>query len=189
MCVYIHTLVYQPLLLYYCSLRLTIKLRTKKSMKLVNFLKSLRNEQVTIELKNGTTIWGTLQTVSPQMNATLTDVTLSIPSGASTSNSSSNTRGASALASVYLMSASPSTDTSSSNTSSKQVTVSLQYVNVRGNTIRQIILPDSLNLDSLLVDRSQLNRLRQSGKVTNESHKKRRREFVGRAPKRVKRGL
>ena len=123
------------------------------------------------------------------MNATLTDVTLSIPSGASTSNSSSNTRGASALASVYLMSASPSTDTSSSNTNSKQVTVSLQYVNVRGNTIRQIILPDSLNLDSLLVDRSQLNRLRQSGKVTNESHKKRRREFVGRAPKRVKRGL
>ena len=188
MCVYIHTLVYQPLLLYYCSLRPTIKLRTKKSMKLVNFLKSLRNEQVTIELKNGTTICGSLQTVSPQMNATLTDVTLSIPSGAS-SSSSSNNRGASALASVYLMSASPSTDTSSSNTSSKQVTVSLQYVNVRGNTIRQIILPDSLNLDSLLVDQSQLNRLRQSGKVTNESHKKRRREFVGRAPKRVKRGL
>ena len=160
-------------------------------MKLVNFLKSLRNEQVTIELKNGTTIWGTLQTVSPQMNATLTDVTLSIPASVSNGSTSSNNnnRGASALASVYLMSASPSTDTSSNSTSSKQVTVSLQYVNVRGNTIRQIILPDSLNLDSLLVDQLQLNRLRQSGKVSDESHKKRRREFVGRAPKRVKRGF
>ncbi|KAH9200198.1 hypothetical protein LQ764DRAFT_225101 [Zygosaccharomyces rouxii] len=116
-------------------------------MKLVNFLKKLRNEQVTVELKNGTTVWGTLQTVSPQMNATLTDVRLSLPR--STSNSST-------LASVYLSDGSLSQNEPS--------TTSLQYINIRGSTIRQIILPDSLNIDSLLVDERQLNKLRRAGK-------------------------
>lgn len=146
-------------------------------MKLVNFLKKLRNEQVTIELKNGTTVWGTLQSVSPQMNATLTDVRLSIPSGVSRGNNAG-----AALSSVYL-----------SNTTTEQskevVTASLQYINVRGNTIRQIILPDSLNLDSLLVDETQLNRLRRTGQVINSASKKRSRDFEGQTAKRVRRGI
>ncbi|QLG71948.1 hypothetical protein HG535_0C03000 [Zygotorulaspora mrakii] len=146
-------------------------------MKLVNFLKKLKNEQVTVELKNGTTVWGTLQTVSPQMNATLTDVQLTLP------NKRANSEG-NALASVYLANGELSTDTSTNTT-----TTSLQYINVRGNTIRQIILPDSLNLDSLLVDEKQLNKLRKSGKVSNDLSRKRRGDFGNGSNKRIRRGV
>lgn len=148
-------------------------------MKLVNFLKKLRNEQVTVELKNGTTVWGTLQTVSPQMNATLTDVQLSLP------RSRSNAAGYNALASIYL------SDGQATNGSANDglTTTSLQYINIRGNTIRQIILPDSLNLDSLLVDEKQLNKLRRSGKITNDSSRKRRADFGASSNKRIRRGV
>lgn len=146
-------------------------------MKLVNFLRKLRNEQVTVELKNGTTVWGTLQTVSPQMNATLTDVQLTLP------NRGSN-GGSNALASIYL-----SNGQMTNSSSANATTTSLQYINVRGNTIRQIILPDSLNLDSLLVDEKQLNRLRKSGKVASDSSRKRRGDFGGNSTKRVRRGV
>ncbi|CUS21616.1 LAQU0S03e06700g1_1 [Lachancea quebecensis] len=139
-------------------------------MKLVHFLMKLRNEQVTIELKNGTTVWGTLQTVSPQMNATLTDVKLSLPGKS----------GNSAVASVFL---------SGGQRNPEQKTTSLQYINIRGNTIRQIILPDSLNLDTLLVDERHLNRLRRAGKVTNDHNKKRRMDSNGGPVKRPKRAL
>ncbi|CCF59187.1 hypothetical protein KAFR_0G01530 [Kazachstania africana CBS 2517] len=148
-------------------------------MKLVNFLKKLRNEQVTVELKNGTTIWGTLQTVSPQMNVTLTDVALTLPN-----NNHSNSP--SALASMYLTGKGPSNEGA---TSGDKITTSLQYINVRGNTIRQIILPDSLNLDSLLIDETQLNRLRRQGKVVSDANKKRRRDFDGQQTKRIRRGV
>ncbi|GAV52235.1 hypothetical protein ZYGR_0AG02260 [Zygosaccharomyces rouxii] len=141
-------------------------------MKLVNFLKKLRNEQVTVELKNGTTVWGTLQTVSPQMNATLTDVKLSLPR--STSNSST-------LASIYL------SDGSMSQNEPKAT--SLQYINIRGSTIRQIILPDSLNIDSLLVDERQLNKLRRAGKISNDPNRKRRADFGENTNKRIRRGV
>ncbi|SCU80466.1 LADA_0B07624g1_1 [Lachancea dasiensis] len=139
-------------------------------MKLVHFLMKLRNEQVTVELKNGTTVWGTLQTVSPQMNATLTDVKLSLPS------KSSNM----ALAGVFL---------SGGQHNGEQKTTSLQYINIRGNTIRQIILPDSLNLDSLLVDERHLNRLRRTGKVADDYSRKRRMDGNDASTKRVKRAL
>ncbi|CCE61170.1 hypothetical protein TPHA_0A00850 [Tetrapisispora phaffii CBS 4417] len=150
-------------------------------MKLVNFLKKLRNEQVTIELKNGTTVWGTLQSVSPQMNATLTDVKLSLPHNKNSSRS--KVVNPTALASLYLI------DNQSNNVNdlNGDTTTSLQYINIRGNTIRQIILPDSLNLDSLLVDERQLNKLRKIGKVSDDQNRKRRRDFgdeVGKRPRR-----
>ncbi|KAG0670063.1 mRNA splicing protein smd1 [Maudiozyma exigua] len=143
-------------------------------MKLVNFLKKLRNEQVTIELKNGTTIWGTLQSVSPQMNATLTDVRLSVPLNA--------TRSQAAMSSVYLSG-------NATERSNDGISASLQYINVRGNTIRQIILPDSLNLDSLLVDDYQLNRLRKTGQVTDSTSRKRTRGSDSHMAKRARRGV
>ncbi|WPD60343.1 Sm snRNP core protein Smd1 [Saccharomyces cerevisiae] len=108
-------------------------------MKLVNFLKKLRNEQVTIELKNGTTVWGTLQSVSPQMNAILTDVKLTLPQPRLNKLNSNGI----AMASLYL--------TGGQQPTASDNIASLQYINIRGNTIRQIILPDSLNLDSLLI--------------------------------------
>ncbi|AAS52886.1 AER205Wp [Eremothecium gossypii ATCC 10895] len=144
-------------------------------MKLAGFLMKLRSEQVTIELKNGTTVWGTLQTVSPQMNATLTDVRLSLPAKAPKS----------ALASVYLTGSAPESDASQED----RRTASLQYINIRGNTIRQIILPDSLNLDALLVDKNEINRLKRSGKVVNDPNRKRRIEHHSSSTKRVKRAL
>ncbi|SCU91564.1 LAFA_0F04522g1_1 [Lachancea sp. 'fantastica'] len=139
-------------------------------MKLVHFLMKLRNEQVTVELKNGTTVWGTLQTVSPQMNATLTDVKLSLP----------NKSGNNAAAGVFL---------SGGEHNTEQKTTALQYINIRGNTIRQIILPDALNLDSLLVDERHLQRMRHSGKLTDESGRKRRLDTAGGPAKRVRRAL
>lgn len=131
----------------------------------------LNNEQVTVELKNGTTVWGTLQSVSPQMNATLTDVTLSLP----------NKVGDSALASIYLSGG-------FDNVSNKTEGTTLQYINIRGNTIRQIILPDSLNLDSLLMDK-EFNQLRKTGKVTDLSNRKRKFNNQNSSNKRVKKGL
>lgn len=154
-----------------------VRLGMHTSMKLVNFLKKLRNEQVTIELKNGTTLWGTLQSVSPQMNATLTDVRLAVPQGRGHGSSAGG-----ALASVYLAGSAPeSTDASLSAT--------LQYINVRGNTIRQIILPDSLDLDRLLVDEQQLQKLRRAGQVADQPSRKRQRAFDGGEAKRARRGV
>jgi small nuclear ribonucleoprotein D1 len=82
-------------------------------MKLVRFLMKCANETVTIELKNGTIVHGTISSVSPQMNTALRSVKMT-PRG--------------------------------------QEPISLETMNIRGSTIRYFILPDSLPLDTLLVD-------------------------------------
>ncbi|EON68895.1 small nuclear ribonucleoprotein D1 [Coniosporium apollinis CBS 100218] len=82
-------------------------------MKLVRFLMKCANETVTIELKNGTIIHGTIASVSPQMNTALRTVKMT-PKG--------------------------------------RDPVSLDTINIRGSTIRYFILPDSLPLDTLLID-------------------------------------
>ena len=110
-------------------------------MKLVNFLKKLKNEQVTVELKNGQTVFGTVSQVTPQMNLVLTQVQLRDgPGRRVTSTLPFHTQGNG---------------------------VNLQYINIRGNTIRQIILPDTLNIDTILasMDHKELNQLRRDGKV------------------------
>ncbi|CAG8153085.1 unnamed protein product [Penicillium salamii] len=71
------------------------------------------NETVTVELKNGTILHGTITSVSPQMNTSLRTVKMT-PKG--------------------------------------RDPVSLDTINIRGSTIRYYILPDSLPLDTLLVD-------------------------------------
>ncbi|KND95052.1 Small nuclear ribonucleoprotein Sm D1 [Tolypocladium ophioglossoides CBS 100239] len=82
-------------------------------MKLVRFLMKCANETVTIELKNGTIVHGTIASVSPQMNTALRTVKM---------------------------------------TAKGQNPVSLDTMNIRGSTIRYFILPDSLPLDTLLID-------------------------------------
>ncbi|EFX04511.1 small nuclear ribonucleoprotein [Grosmannia clavigera kw1407] len=77
------------------------------------FLMKCANETVTIELKNGTIVHGTIASVSPQMNTALRNVKMT-PKG--------------------------------------QDPVPLDTINLRGSTIRYFILPDSLPLDTLLVD-------------------------------------
>jgi len=71
------------------------------------------NETVTIELKNGTIIHGTITSVSPQMNTALRAVKM---------------------------------------TQRGRDPISLDTINLRGSTIRYYILPDSLPLDTLLID-------------------------------------
>ncbi|KAE8813948.1 small nuclear ribonucleoprotein Sm D1-like [Hordeum vulgare] len=82
-------------------------------MKLVRFLMKLNNETVTIELKNGTTVHGTITGVDISMNTHLKTVKLTMKG---------------------------------------KNPVTLDHISVRGNNIRYYILPDSLNLETLLVE-------------------------------------
>ncbi|KAJ2302940.1 Small nuclear ribonucleoprotein Sm D1, partial [Coemansia sp. RSA 2706] len=82
-------------------------------MKLVRFLMKLKNETVTIELKNGTQVQGTVTAVDMSMNTHLKK------------------------AKMTVLNRQP---------------VSLDRLSLRGNNIRFYILPDSLPLDTLLVD-------------------------------------
>ncbi|KAL6449672.1 SMD1A Small nuclear ribonucleoprotein SmD1a [Candida maltosa Xu316] len=83
-------------------------------MKLVRFLMNIpnsTNQPVTVELKNGNVISGTLLSCNPSMNLNLKNVKLQQP---------------------------------------LQDPILLQFINIRGNQIRQIILPDELNIESVL---------------------------------------
>ncbi|GAA5990520.1 hypothetical protein JCM11641_006117 [Rhodosporidiobolus odoratus] len=73
----------------------------------------LNNETVTIELKNGTTVHGTITGVDPSMNTHLKTVRMTVRS---------------------------------------REPVSLDSLAIRGNNVRYFILPDSLPLDTLLID-------------------------------------
>jgi small nuclear ribonucleoprotein D1 len=77
------------------------------------FLMKLTNETVSIELKNGTVVLGTITGVDVAMNTHLKRVTL-MPRGKNP--------------------------------------IKVDNMSVRGSNIRCYILPDSLNLDTLLVD-------------------------------------
>jgi small nuclear ribonucleoprotein D1 len=80
---------------------------------LCRFLMKLTNETVSIELKNGTVVLGTITGVDVAMNTHLKRVTL-MPRGKNP--------------------------------------IKVDNMSVRGSMIRCFILPDSLNLDTLLVD-------------------------------------
>lgn len=82
-------------------------------MKLVRFLMKLNNESVTIELKNGTIINGTITGVDMSMNTHLKTVRL---------------------------------------TMRNRDPVPLDSLSIRGNTIRYYILPDSIPVDTLLIN-------------------------------------
>ncbi|CAO3677708.1 unnamed protein product [Rhizopus microsporus] len=74
-------------------------------MKLVRFLMKLNNETVSVEMKNGTVVHGTITGVDMSMNTHL-----------------------------------------------KTRSYQFRLISIRGNTIRCVILPDSLPLDTLLID-------------------------------------
>lgn len=82
-------------------------------MKLVRFLMKLTNETVTIELKNGSVVVGTITGVDVSMNTHLKTVKLTIKG---------------------------------------YDPVNLDNMTIRGNMIRYFFFPDSINIDTLLVD-------------------------------------
>ena len=82
-------------------------------MKLVRFLMKLSNETVTVELKNGTVVNGTVAGVDVSMNTHLKQVKMALKG---------------------------------------KDPVALDTLSIRGSNIRYFILPDSINLDTLLVD-------------------------------------
>jgi small nuclear ribonucleoprotein D1 len=82
-------------------------------MKLVKFLMKLKNEVITVELKNGTVVNGTVIGVDIRMNTHLKNVKMTILN---------------------------------------RQPVNLDHLTVRGNNIRYVILPNSLPVDTLLVD-------------------------------------
>ncbi|CAG8808356.1 247_t:CDS:2, partial [Gigaspora rosea] len=77
------------------------------------FLMKLNNETVTIELKNGTIVHGTITGVDMSMNTHLKTVKMTVKN---------------------------------------KDPVNLDSLSIRGNNIRYYILPESLQLDTLLVD-------------------------------------
>jgi small nuclear ribonucleoprotein D1 len=84
-------------------------------MKLVKFLMKCNNEVVTIELKNGTVVNGTITGVDMQMNTHLKTVKMTVKN---------------------------------------KNPVHMDALSIRGNNIRYFILPDSLPIDTLLIDDS-----------------------------------
>jgi len=83
------------------------------AMKLVRFLMKLSNESVSVELKNGTVVTGTVAGVDVSMNTHLKHVKMTLKG---------------------------------------KEPISLDTLSIRGSNIRYYILPESINLDTLLVD-------------------------------------
>mmetsp|Transcript_19049 Transcript_19049/g.29463 ORF Transcript_19049/g.29463 Transcript_19049/m.29463 type:complete len:111 (+) Transcript_19049:66-398(+) len=104
-------------------------------MKLVRFLMKLKNETVTIELKNGTVITGSVISVDMRMNTHLSNVKMTVKG---------------------------------------KNPISLDHLTIRGNNIRYYILPESLPIDTLIVDDTPKVSKAKANALTRKSRKPKR---------------
>ncbi|XP_026749400.1 probable small nuclear ribonucleoprotein Sm D1 [Galleria mellonella] len=93
-------------------------------MKLVRFLMKLSHETVTIELKNGSVVHGTITGVDVAMNTHLKAVKVTLKN---------------------------------------KEELQLETLSIRGNNIRYFLLPDSLPLETLLIDDAPKGRGKREG--------------------------
>ncbi|KAG6460703.1 probable small nuclear ribonucleoprotein Sm D1 [Manduca sexta] len=93
-------------------------------MKLVRFLMKLSHETVTIELKNGSVVHGTITGVDVAMNTHLKAVKVTLKN---------------------------------------REELQLETLSIRGNNIRYFLLPDSLPLETLLIDDTPKGRGKREG--------------------------
>lgn len=93
-------------------------------MKLVRFLMKLSHETVTIELKNGSVVHGTITGVDVAMNTHLKAVKVTLKN---------------------------------------KEELSMETLTIRGNNIRYYLLPDSLPLETLLIDDAPKGRGKRDG--------------------------
>ncbi|XP_013195717.1 probable small nuclear ribonucleoprotein Sm D1 [Amyelois transitella] len=93
-------------------------------MKLVRFLMKLSHETVTIELKNGSVVHGTITGVDVAMNTHLKAVKVTLKN---------------------------------------KEELQLETLSIRGNNIRYYLLPDSLPLETLLLDDAPKGRAKREG--------------------------
>jgi small nuclear ribonucleoprotein D1 len=111
-------------------------------MKLVKFLMKLNNETVTIELKNGTIVVGTVTgKLFPYSHIIGVDVSM-------------NTH----LKAVKL-------------TVKGRETIALDHITIRGNNIRYFLLPESLQLETLLVDDTPKVKAKSIGQAARKDNK------------------
>lgn len=115
-------------------------------MKLVKFLQKLNRESVTIELKNGTVVQGIVVGVDATMNCHLRKVTVTLYVGVVVSICCI------VWINICVYSNRSLLHSLSCSFSRGKNPVSFATLSVRGSTMRTWILPESLNLDALLVD-------------------------------------
>ena len=112
-------------------------------MKLVKFLMKLNNETVTIELKNGTLVVGTVTGIYFSSLIIFIGVDISM-----------NTH----LKAVKL-------------TVKGRETIALDHITIRGNNIRYFLPPESLQLETLLVDDTPKIKAKSIGQAAKKDNK------------------
>lgn len=122
-------------------------------MKLVKFLQKLNREQVTIELKNGTVIQGTVVGVDATMNCHLKKAKVTVyETKRCRERYTTHNLCVDAYLYIQLFSLAAIFCFSLLSFRRGKNPVSHATLSVRGSTVRSFVLPESLNLDAMLVD-------------------------------------
>lgn len=114
---------------------------------LLYFLTRLRGDTVTVELKNGTQVTGTVQRVDNEMNVYLLNVSVVCPSDTRAPSAAFDTLAAPVLQPWDKRSGEPAPIIT--ETGSQRLETAKEY-RVRGSTIRYIVLPETLNMEAAL---------------------------------------